>query len=107
MIQSRLRCSYRRRQASSLAKRRTEWVAMQDRLLNACLAGTIEEGVYKATANELKAEALKNDEALSQLGDVDPAHGEAAIALFDWTQNAAEMWLRSNNTIRREILDLV
>ena len=36
----------RRRQASSLAKRRTELANMQDRLLNAYLAGTVEEAVF-------------------------------------------------------------
>ena len=32
---------------------------------------------------------------------------ETALALFDWTQNAAEIWRGSNNQIRREILDVV
>ena len=99
--------AYRRRQATSLAKRKTELATMQDRLLNAYLAGTVDEVVYKAKSNELKAEAAKADESLAQLGDVDPARGETALALFDWTQNAAESWRGSNNAIRREILDLV
>ena len=38
---------------------------MQDRLLNAYLAGTIEDVVYQAKSNELKAETLKGDEALA------------------------------------------
>ena len=29
------------------------------------------------------------------------------VSLFDWTQNAAEIWRGSNNRVRREILDLV
>ncbi len=99
--------AYRRRQSKSLAKRKTELVTMQDRLLNAYLAGTVEEVVYKAKTNELKAEQARNEEALAQLGDVDPARGETALALFDWTQNAAEIWRGSNNRIRREILDAV
>jgi len=41
------------------------------------------------------------------LGEVDPDRGETALALFDWTQQDAEMWRGSNNTIRREILELV
>ncbi len=89
--------AYRRRQSTSLAKRKTELATMQDRLLNAYLAGTVEEVVYKAKSNELKAEAAKADEALAQLGDVDPARAETALALFDWTQNAAEIWRGSNN----------
>jgi hypothetical protein len=99
--------AYRRRQATSLGKRKSELATMQDRLLNAYLAGTVDEVVYTAKAAELKAEAAKADEALAQLGDVDPGRAETAVALFDWTQNAAETWLGSNNSIRREILDLV
>lgn len=44
---------------------------------------------------------------LAELGDMDPARTETAMALFDWTQNAAEIWRGSNNRIRREILDAV
>lgn len=99
--------AHRRRQATSLAKRKTELATMQDRLLNAYLAGTVEETLYKSKSNELKAETAKADEALAQLGDVDPARGETALALFDWTQTAAETWRGSNNAVRREILDSV
>jgi hypothetical protein len=99
--------AYRRRQATSLVKRKTELANMQNRLLNAYLTGTVEEPVYKAKSNELKAEAAKADETLAELGDVDPARGETALALFDWTQRAAETWRGSNNAIRREILDSV
>ena len=99
--------THRRRQSTALAKRKTELATMQDRLLNAYLGGTVEEAVYKAKTNELKAEAAKADEALGQLGDVDPARGETALALFDWSQQAAEKWLGSNNRVRREILDFV
>jgi site-specific DNA recombinase len=99
--------AYRRRQATSLAKRKSELATMRDRLLNAYLAGTVDEVVYTAKAAELKAEAARADEALAQVGDVDPGRAETAVALFDWTQNAANTWLGSNNSIRREILDLV
>ena len=63
--------------------------------------------ICKAKSNELKAEAAKTDGSMAQLGDVDPARGETALALFDWTQTAAETWRGSNNSIRREILDSV
>ena len=98
---------YRRRQSTSLAKRKTELATMQDRLLNTYLTGTVEEVVYKAKSNELKSEVARVDEALAQLGDVDPAYGDVALALFEWTQNAVEIWRGSNNAIRREILDAV
>jgi hypothetical protein len=70
-------------------------------------ADTVEELVYKGKSNELKGEAAKTDESLATLGDVDPARGEIALAIFDFTQKAADRWRGSNNAIRREILDLV
>jgi DNA invertase Pin-like site-specific DNA recombinase len=99
--------AYRRRQATGLARRKTELATMQDRLLNAYLAGTVEEAIYQAKSNELKAEAATADASLAQLGNVDPARGETAVALFDWSQRAADVWRGSNSAIRREILDAV
>lgn len=98
---------YRRQQATALAKRKSELATMQDRLLNAYLAGTVEEERFQSKSNELKAEAAKADEALGQLGDTDPTRGETAVALFDWTQRAADHWLGSNDSVRRQILDSV
>ena len=99
--------SHRRRQGTSLTKRKSELANMQDRLLNAYLAGTIDEATYKAKSSELKAEAAKADEALAKMGGADPTRGETAVALFDWSQRAAELWRGSNNSVRREILDAV
>lgn len=47
------------------------------------------------------------DETLAQLGDVDPARGELAVNLFDWTQKAADVWRDSNNAVRWQILDSI
>jgi hypothetical protein len=44
---------------------------------------------------------------MAQLGDVDPARGEMAVNLFDWTQKAADVWRGSNSAVRRQILDSV
>jgi len=57
---------------------------MQDRLLNAYLAGTVEEVVYKAKSAELKAEAARADETLAQLGRGGPGprrNGDGALRL--------------------------
>lgn len=98
---------YQRRQATAFAKRKSEIATMQDRLLNAYLAGTVEEVVYRAKTNELKSEVAKADESLAKLGHDATGRGETALALFDWTQRAAEIWRGSNNASRREILDVV
>ena len=99
--------SYQRRQVAALTKRKAELTAMQDRLLNAYLAGTVDEVAFSAKSNELKAEAAKTGEALALVGDATPARGETALILFDWSQRAADLWRGSNNSIRREILDSV
>ncbi|MEZ6071170.1 MAG: recombinase family protein [Pirellulales bacterium] len=102
----------RRRQSKSLAKRKAELEAMQDRLPDAYLAGAVNQEMYEpkmyvATSNKLKVEQAKVDEALMQLGDVDPASAESLLALFDWTQDAAEIWLGSNIRTKGEIIESV
>jgi len=41
------------------------------------------------------------------LEPVDAARGDAALEIYDWSQNAAEIWRGSNSALRREILDSV
>ncbi len=96
-----------RRQATTLSKRKSEFAAMQNRLLNAYLAGTVDEATYMAKSNELKGEAAKTDETLAKVGGTGAERGETAVALFDWAQKVADLWRGSNNAIRREIIDSV
>jgi site-specific DNA recombinase len=51
--------AYQRRQAASLSKRKAELATMHNRLLNAYLAGTVEEEAFKAKSGELKAEVIR------------------------------------------------
>ena len=99
--------SHQRRRSAALTKRKSELAAMQDRLLNAYLAGTVDEEAFQAKSAELKADAARVAEELDGLGEVDPQRGKAALAVFDWSQRAAETWLGSNNADRRQILDAV
>jgi hypothetical protein len=55
---------------------------MKDRLLNANLAGTIDDAVYKAKSNELKAEGMRVEERLAENGAEMPVQADDAIALF-------------------------
>ena len=98
---------YRRTQSAAIVKRKSELVGMQDRLLNAYLAGNVEEAVYQAKLNDLKAAAAAADESLGQLGDVDPGRADSVLELFEWTQKAAEIWRGSKMDVRREILHAV
>ena len=96
-----------RKQVQALARRQSELKGMQDRLLNAYLAGTIDEAVFAAKSEELKGEQAKVERHLEQVDRIDPSRGAAALAIFDWSQEAAGQWLGSNKAGRREILDLV
>ena len=99
--------SHQRRRAATLAKRKSELVAMQDRLLNAYLAGTVDDDAFKAKTAELKADAARVTEEIDAQGDVDPARGKTVLDVFDWSQKAAEIWRGSNTTARRQILDSI
>ena len=99
--------SHQRRQQSSLTKRRGELTGMQDRLLNAYIAGSIDEATFKAKGDDLKAQVATLDDSLASIEDIDEACAETALQLFDWSQRAADLWRGSNNAVRREILDAV
>ena len=98
---------HERRQTAAFKKRRSELVGMQDRLLNAYLAGTVDEAIYRAKADELQSEMRATEDGLERLGDCDPARGATALAVFGFSQRAADLWRGSNNAVRREILDSV
>jgi DNA invertase Pin-like site-specific DNA recombinase len=99
--------AHRRTQGASLAKRKAELATMQDRLLNAYLAGTVDEEVHVRKSSELKQQLARIDEDLQRLPESTETRADAALRLFDLAQSAGETWLRSNNTVRRELVDAV
>lgn len=98
---------HRSRQATSLRKRQTELANMQDRLLNTYLAGSIPEDTFRTKQEELATEARGVQESLDRLGDDPGDRGGAAVAVFDWCQQAGRIWRGSNNADRRAILEAV
>ena len=101
------RSAHEERQTTQLTKRRTELQNMQERLLNAYLAGTIEEATFRAKSDQLRGDMAWVTEALEGAKRGDPGDTEGAMSLFDFSQNAAEFWRGSNSAARREILDAV
>lgn len=95
------------RQRKSLAKRRSELANMQDRLLNGYLAGTIDEAIYNAKSADLKRQAEEVERSLDEADNFEPAQAEAALTVFDFSQNLVDIWRGSNFAVRREILDCV
>ncbi|QNN24730.1 hypothetical protein HED60_21450 [Planctomycetales bacterium ZRK34] len=90
-----------------MAKRRTELVNMQDRLLNAYLAGSIDEQTFQIKSHDLKTQLEEVERQLDEVDKFDPACGEAALATFEFSQNLVELWRGSNSTGKRELLDVV
>ena len=80
---------------------------MQDRLLNGYLAGTIDEAAFMAKSADLKRQAEEAQRQLDEADVFDPAFGQAALAVYDFSQNLPEIWRGSNWTTRRDILECV
>ncbi len=96
------------RRLAALHKRQGELVQMTDRLLNAHLTGVVDEATYLSKSNELKREDKDVEEALGQLNaEESPVDVDLGLKLFDFSQNVVELWLGSNISARREILDLI
>jgi hypothetical protein len=57
----------KKRQITQLTKRRSELVAMQDRLLNAYLAGTLDQGTDTTKAMELKSDLKGVEESVEKV----------------------------------------
>ncbi len=96
-----------RQKKQALAKRRTELVGMQDRLLNGYLAGAVEQAVFQAKAADLKREIAQAEESLERATLCDPDAPARALALFDFSQKLVEVWHRSNSEDKRQIVDCV
>jgi len=97
----------RARQKATLTKRVTELKNKQDRLLDVYLSGDIDEATYDGKSTQLKREIALAEESLAKHEATTSADRQTALRIFDWTQNAAELWRRSNNGLKREILETV
>jgi hypothetical protein len=96
--------SHQARQRTSLTRRKSEIEGMLDRLLNAYLGGTVDEGTLKKKTEELKRELSLVNEALDRVTQDGPGDSELAVSLFDFSQEAATTWQRSTWPARRQIL---
>ena len=96
-----------RQQTAALKKRQSELKSMQERLLNAYLAGTVESEVFQTKSAEIKTETMKVEEFLDKAVKNGGPGGDAALAVFDFCQNVGERWRGSNKAQKRQILDLL
>lgn len=80
---------------------------MQQRLLDAYLAGTLDQDTYSAKSNQLKSDLKGVEESYEKVVALEHANSELGLKLFDWSQNVGDLWLCSNNMQKREILNLL
>ena len=90
-----------------LTKRRTELANAKDRLVKAYLAGTLDEGTLRAHSADLEVQLREAERGLDGCGDIGQACGDKALALFNWTQEAANLWQGSKISQKRAILEAV
>ncbi len=95
-----------RQQRPSHKKRVAKIEAMQERLLTAYLAGTINEPTLAAKQTQLRDEAAQIATTLATSGD-DAEDVRTALGVFQFAQNAAQIWHGSKMDQKREILNAV
>lgn len=96
-----------RNQRVAQAKRRGELTAMNDRLLNAFLAGAIDEATFNAKQAALRDELAVLEASLAQVATAEPADVRAALAVFEFSQKIPEIWRGSKMLEKRRILETV
>lgn len=88
-------------------KRLTELEQMQQRLLDAYLAGAVEKEAFTAKTAEMKAEMDRLQERLADAKAPGDEVGQCVLEVFDFAQDAAKNWTVSGVDARRTILGRV
>ncbi len=96
-----------RNQRIAQTKRRSELTTMNDRLLNAFLAGSIDEPTFNAKLAALRDELALIETSLARVATVDATDVRAALAVFEFSQKIPEIWRGSKMLEKRRILETV
>ncbi len=107
LSRARTRTLVREERLKNLRRRKADLEAMQQRLLDAYLAGAVDKNTFTAKT-ALHKEELDRIEADIQTSRAAPLTGlEQAVEAFDLAQTAAERWRVSTKEERRAILEAV
>ncbi len=96
-----------RNQRIAQTKRRSELTTMNDRLLNAFLATSIDELTFNAKLAALRDELATLEESLAKVPTTDATDVRAALAVFEFSQKIPEIWRGSKMLEKRRILETV
>ena len=94
-----------RNQRIALAQRRTELTNKNARLLNAFLAGSINEPAFNAKLAALRDELAQVEQSLGEGPSLDPADVRATLAVFQVSQEIPQTWRGSKMLEKRRILE--
>ena len=83
---------YQRKQRIALTKRQSELTNMNERLLNAFLACSIDEPTFNAKLATLRDESAQVEQSLGEAPSLDTADVRAALAVFEFTQQIPKIW---------------
>lgn len=95
----------RRRQRRLLAQRRGELVSMRDRLLNAHLAGAIDQAAFRKKDEALRIELEASETAACEADAWERLHGHQALSAFDMGRSLLDRWRRADIQGRRKLLE--
>ncbi|MCZ7648073.1 MAG: recombinase family protein [Planctomycetota bacterium] len=99
--------TYRKKIRRVLQKRESELFNKKAKLLDTYLAGDVEQETFQEKNEGLKAELARVQEEMASETKVNAEFADMATAIFDLTQKAAETWLGSCNSVRRELLEIL
>ncbi len=87
-----------------LARKKAEHEKQNERLLSLYLQGHVDAVTFQDRSTMLQGQIQEVDRALAACSDIDPACGDMARAVYDFTQNAVEVWNGSNQESKQRIL---
>lgn len=99
--------TFRKDVVAQLRRRETDLEAKKNKLLDAFLAGHVEQETYQKKADELKIELERVRREMEQDNKAHEDFSDLALKVFNLSQNAAETWLGSCNSTRRELLEIL
>lgn len=90
-----------------LGRKKVDLEKRKERLLTLYLDGHLDAGTYQDRAAALQGQTQELEDGLSRSGDIDPACRDMALRVFDFTQNAADVWRGSKTAGKQRILRAV
>ena len=87
-----------------LARKKAEYEKQNERLLSLYLQGHVDAVAFQDKSTMLQGQIQEVDKALAACSDIDPDCGDMVRKVYDFTQNAVEVWHGSNKNSKQRIL---